>query len=70
MVRRLRIGTLKTIQDVSDEYRRVYRATRRGDLDLAEGKSFCWMLKQLSGMISDSDLEQRIEALENAQQSN
>lgn len=59
-----RIGSLRTIDDIAVEYRRIYRMCRNGQLALPDGKSYCWMLKQLSGLIAESDLEARLERLE------
>lgn len=59
-----RIGSLKTIDDIAVEYRRVYRKARNGQMELTDAKAFCWMLKQLSGMLAESDLERRIIELE------
>ena len=59
-----RIGPLNTIEDISVEYRRVYRMARNGKMELTDAKAYCWMLKQLSGMLTESDLERRIIELE------
>lgn len=59
-----RIGKLDTIESVSIEYRRVYRKARNNEMELADAKAFCWMLKQLSGMLFESDLEKRLAELE------
>jgi len=59
-----RIGSLKTISDVSVEYRRVYRLARNEKLDIQTARSLAWMLKTLSGMLVESDLEKRLEELE------
>ena len=59
-----RIGKLNTIESVSVEYRRVYRKARNNEMELADAKAFCWMLKQLSGMLVESDLEKRLGELE------
>ena len=62
-----RIGSLRTIDDIAVEYRRVYRLCRNDKMPLSDGKSFCWMLKQLCGIISEGEIEKRLEALENEQ---
>ena len=59
-----RIGSLKTIEDISVEFRRVYRMARNETMELTDAKAYCWMLKQLSGMLAESDLERRIIELE------
>lgn len=62
-----RIGKLDTIESISIEYRRIYRLCRNEKMPLAEGKGYCWLLVQLSKIISDSDFEKRLEKLENEQ---
>jgi len=59
-----RIGKLDTIESLSVEYRRVYRKARNNEMERADAKAFCWMLKQLSGMLTEMDLEKRIVELE------
>ena len=59
-----RIGKLLTVRQVCEEYRRVYREARNGRLDMKDARGICWMLKELSFMIRETDLEQRLEALE------
>lgn len=61
-----RIGKLDTIEDIAIEYRRIYRLCRNDKMSLADGKGYAWLLKQLCGIISDSEIEKRLEALENA----
>ena len=60
----IKIGPLITIEEISREYRRVYRQARRGRLDMSDASKLCFMLKQLSGMRKDHELENRIEAIE------
>ena len=62
-----RIGKLLTIAQVCEEYRRVYREARNSQIDMKRAKGLAWMLKELSFMIRTTDLEQRLEALENAE---
>ena len=59
-----RIGKLDTIESISIEYRRVYRRARNNEIPLSDAKAFCWMLKQLSGMLTESDIEKRLADLE------
>ena len=59
-----RIRALNSIKGCSIELSKIYREARQGDLDLAEAKSLTWILKTLSGLLSDVDFEQRLQALE------
>ena len=64
MASRKRIGKLGTIEEIANEYRRIYRRARNEEMPLADAKGFCWMLKQLSGMLTESDIEKRLADLE------
>jgi hypothetical protein len=55
---------LATIGDVCQELRVIYRESRAGKLDVAECSRFANILSILSRLMSDGDLEARIEALE------
>ena len=46
---------------------KLYRAAKRGDIDVADASKLGNMLRVLFSMISEGDLEKRIEALEEAQ---
>ena len=59
-----RIGSLRTIEEIATEYRRIYRLCRNDKMELSDGKGYCWMLKQLSGMIAEAELEKRVEEIE------
>ena len=43
---------------------RLYREARRGEIELSEAKSLVWILKTLSSLIADHDIEQRLEVFE------
>ena len=60
------IGNLQSVKEVTCEYRRVYREARNEKMDMKRAKGLAWMLKELSHMIRVHDLEERLEALENA----
>ena len=64
MARPKRIAKVSTVNGCVIELARIYRAARRGEMDLVEAKSFAWILKTLSSMISDSELEKRLAVLE------
>ena len=59
------IPPLNTHDNVSKAMRRVISESMKGKVEVATGKSFIWMLKTLSDQMRDTDLEKRIEALEN-----
>ena len=61
---RARIGKLPTAEEIADEYRRINRKARQGDMDIQTEKGLAWMLKQLSGIIAESEIEKRLEILE------
>jgi len=58
---RIRLGN---IRDVRHEAARVYREARDGVIPAQEATRFIYMLLSLSNMIKDSELEERIIALE------
>ena len=60
----VRIGSLRTVEDIAVEYRRIYRKARQGEISLQDAKGYAWMLKQLSGIIAESEIEKRLEILE------
>jgi hypothetical protein len=64
MAKRIRIDKLGTIEGVSLEYQRIYRAARRGTLEIGVASKLAYMLKNLAAIHSDHDLEKRIEQLE------
>ncbi|MDD2769135.1 MAG: hypothetical protein PHT19_10385 [Methylococcus sp.] len=56
--------TLDSLDDVRREMAKVYRETRSGLIDPGAGTKLCWMLERVGRVIEGSDLERRIEALE------
>lgn len=60
---------LSTIRDCRRELARVYAEVRAGTLEPQTGTRLCYLLTAMVGMIRDSELEQRIAALEAAEQS-
>ena len=56
---------LDTLQDVRREMAKVYRESRSEILDPVTGSKLVWMLQSVARVIEGSDLEKRIEALEN-----
>ena len=55
---------LDTMQDVKREMAKVYRESRSQLLDPADATKLVWMLQAVGKVIEDTDLEKRIEALE------
>ena len=64
MGRYLRVAKLETTTDICNELRRIYRQTRRSELDLKEARTLVWILKVLTETLRDSAVEERITALE------
>ena len=56
---------LDTLQDVRREMAKVYREARSGSVDVQEATKLTWMLQAVGKVIEGSDLEKRIEQLEN-----
>lgn len=56
---------LDTLQDVRREAAKVYREARSGLIEAQEATKLVWCLQAVGKLISESDLEKRIEALEN-----
>lgn len=55
---------LDTLQDVRREMAKVYRESRSELIDPVAGTKFIWMLQSIARVIEGSDLEKRIEQLE------
>ena len=62
--RKVRIGRLDTLGGVLKEMGRVYRQTRRGDIDDQHGARLVGMLRAMRETIEVADIERRLEALE------
>lgn len=52
---------------VRQEMARIYLECRSGQMDVADGTKYIFMLTAIGKQISENDLEQRIEALEGKQ---
>lgn len=57
---------LKKIEDVRMEMSRVYRDCRSGAIDASVGARLTFILVSIGRLIETTDMEQRIEQLENA----
>ena len=64
--RRVRIGHLNTVGGVVAELGKVYRHARRGEVDMAEAKALVYCLRELRCALEASDVERRLEELEEA----
>ena len=64
--RKLRIGRLDTVGGVVVELGRVYRLARRNEMDITEAKGLAFVLREIRCALEASDIERRIEALEEA----
>lgn len=58
---------LDTMQDVRREMAKVYREARSGLVDVQDATKLTWCLQAVGKVIETSDLEKRIEALEQKQ---
>ena len=58
---------LVTAMDCKREMARVYRDASQGRIDIQDGTRFIYMLSHIGKMIEVSELEKRIELLEEAQ---
>ena len=56
---------LDTLQDVRREMAKVYREARSGLVDVQDATKLTWCLQAVGKVIEGSDLEKRIEILEN-----
>ena len=64
MAARCRIRPINTINGCALEMQTLYRKARREEMDLSDVKSLIWILKNISSLIAEGDLEKRIEKLE------
>jgi hypothetical protein len=55
---------LDTLQDVRKEAARVYREARSGVIEPQEATKLVWCLQSIGKLITESDIEKRVEALE------
>jgi hypothetical protein len=58
---------LDTLADVKREMAKVYRESRSETIDVQVATKQIWMLQALGKLIVDSEIEQRLEALEQKQ---
>jgi len=63
-----RVIKLTKAAHVRLEMARVYCECRNGQMDVSDGSKFVFMLTAIGKQISDNDLEQRIEQLEESAQ--
>ncbi len=56
---------LDSMSDVKREMAKVYREARSGLVDVQDATKLTWCLQAVAKVIEGSDLEKRIEALEN-----
>jgi hypothetical protein len=55
---------LDTLSDIKREMAKVYREARSGTVDVQDATKLTWMLQAVGKVIEGSDLEKRIEILE------
>ena len=61
---------LQTLSDVKNEMAKVYREARSGLIDNSEATKQVWMLKEIGKIITDSELELRMDRLEARHETN
>jgi hypothetical protein len=62
--RKPNVGRLSTMNSVRQEMARVYREARRGEKNTQEAGRLVYILSQIARIIEGSDLDQRINKLE------
>lgn len=55
---------LNSLSDVAKEVRKLYRESRAGTLALSDATKLAYLLNMLAGILTASDLEQRLAKLE------
>ena len=55
---------LQNLSDVAKEIRKLYREARAGKLAIADATKLTYLLNMLAGILTASDLEARLAALE------
>lgn len=55
---------LSTIADCKREIRRNYIRAQNGEISTTDAGKFVWIISTLSNLISDAELEERVERLE------
>ena len=61
---RTNVKSLKTLDDLGLEMRRIYRAVKDEKMDMPRGKGLIYILGQIVVVTRESDLEKRVEELE------
>ncbi|MDP1772130.1 MAG: hypothetical protein Q8L15_07585 [Methylobacter sp.] len=56
---------LDSMSDIKREMAKIYREARSGLVDVQDATKLTWCLQAVAKVIEGSDLEKRIEALEN-----
>ena len=64
--RAVRIARLDTVGHVVTELGRVYRLARRGEMEINQAKSLTYVLREIRCALEASDVERRLEELEEA----
>jgi hypothetical protein len=62
--RQIRVGPLQTVGNIKTELGRVYRAARKGTIDVTDASKLAQILNILRYCIEASDIEERLMALE------
>ena len=62
----MRIARLDTVGHVVTELGRVYRLARRGEMEINQAKSLTYVLREIRCALEASDVEPRLEELEEA----
>ena len=64
--RAVQIGRLHTVGHVVTELGRIYRLARRGEMEINQAKSLTYVLREIRCALEASDVERRLEELEEA----
>ena len=64
--RTVRIGRLHTVGCVVTELGKVYRLARRGEMEISQAKILTYVLREIRCALEASDVERRLEELEEA----
>ncbi len=61
---KIRIGPLSTVGGVVSELGKIYRAARRGQIDVTDATRLTYILREIRCALEASDIEKRLDALE------
>ena len=61
---KIRIGPLNSVGGVISELGKIYRAARRGELDVGDATRLAMILREIRSALEAGDIERRIEELE------